>query len=202
MNTERRDPMREIFGLRDSMERLFQESFVRFGGALSSAGLAILPVDLAESEDTYIVTVSLPGVDAADVDVSIEGNLLSIQAETRSETEQEGQRWLMRERRSGSVQRTITLPGAVDADRAEARADNGILTLTLPKAQASRPRRIQIGGSGGRVEAATPVGAAPVTHDHSEGERSARGVDEDTVTDQSDQSFPASDPPSWTPERT
>jgi len=196
--------MREILGLRDSMERLFQESYMRFGGVLSSAGLGIVAVDLAETEDAYIVKAVLPGVEAADVDVSVQGNLLSIQAETRAEAEQQGQRWLMRERRAGMVQRTLTLPGAVDADRAQASAENGILTLTLPKAQSSKPRRIQVGGaasgSGAAEDGAATASATP--HDHSEGEKSARGVDEDMVTDQSDQSFPASDPPSWTPERT
>jgi len=196
--------MRELLGLRDSMERLFQESYARFGGVLSSAGLGILAVDLAETDDAYIVKAALPGVAAADVDVSVQGNLLSIQAETRAETEQEGQRWLMRERRGGMVQRTVTLPSAVDAERAEASAENGILTLTLPKAQSSRPRRIQVGGAAsGRGAASEEGAAAPApTQDHSEGEKSARGMDEDMVTDQSDQSFPASDPPSWTPERT
>jgi len=196
--------MRDLLGLRDSMERLFQESYMRFGGALSSAGLGIVAVDLAETEDAYIVKAVLPGVEAADADVSVQGNLVSIQAETRSEPDQEGQRWLMRERRAGMVQRTVTLPGAVDADRAEASAVNGILTLTLPKAQTSRPRRIQVGAAASGSGAAGDGGSAapPPTQDHSEGEKSARGVDEDMVTDQSDQSFPASDPPSWTPERT
>jgi HSP20 family protein len=143
MSIQRWDPMREIVTLREAMNNLLEESFVRprAGMAAMTGGM---PLDLRESDDAYIVETVLPGAKAENVEISVLGDTLRISAEVRDEGEREGEKWLIRERRFGRFERAITLPSNVKADEASADFDNGVLTVTLPKAEAARPRSIQV----------------------------------------------------------
>ena len=147
MSIERWDPFRETLSLRDAMDRLLQESVIwpsPWAGD-QSLGMAL---DLEESEDEFTVRAALPGFRPEDVDVSLQGDTLSILARRQGEEERKGRSYLIRERRAGAVTRTITLPQPVDADKVRAQYEHGELVLTLPKAEGSRPRRIPIGGGG------------------------------------------------------
>lgn len=201
MTEERWDPFREVLSLRESVERLFQESFVRFGGTLASAGLTYVPLDISESSDAYNVHASLPGARPEDVEVTVHGNVLTIRGESRAEEEQAGQSWVVRERRAGTVQRSIMLPTPVDPEGATARYEHGVLVLTLPKAARAPKRQIQVNAAAdtdGVQDSRTAGAHSSPTQDSPASDADSSG---DKVADQSDQSFPASDPPSWTPER-
>jgi HSP20 family protein len=118
-----------------------------------------LPVDVRETADGFVITASIPGVRPENVEISILGDTLRISGEQKEEIERregEGEqgRWLIRERRSGAFQRTISLPSQVKADAAVADFRDGILTIALPKADAAKPRTIPVrAGNGGQSQA-------------------------------------------------
>jgi HSP20 family protein len=103
-----------------------------------------LPVDVAEEDDKLIVRASLPGIDPDDLHVTIEDNVLTIRAETKGEEEREEGRYLVRERRSGSLHRSLLLPETVDGDKAEPTYENGVLTITLPKAETKKAKELKV----------------------------------------------------------
>ncbi len=147
MTIDRWDPFREMLTLRDAMDRLFQESYTRLGRG-PGMGAGSLPIDLAEEEDRYVLRASLPGVRPEDVHITVQGNTVTIRAESQAEQERKGQNWLVRERQSGVFQRTLSLPTDINANEAEANFEHGELVLTLPKAESVRPRRIQVASGG------------------------------------------------------
>ena len=150
-NMRRWTPMRPSVWERDvfdEMDRMFEEPFFgRRGDGQQNWGL---PLDVSEREDCYVVRASIPGIDPDEIDISISDNVLTIRGEMKHEADQQSERYVLRERRMGSFTRSVSFPMAVDADRAEATCDYGVLTLHLPKAEAARPRRIGIGGRSGR----------------------------------------------------
>jgi HSP20 family protein len=144
MATERWDPFRDMISLRDAMNTLLQESFVRPGAG--ATGVGTLPLDVSENENEFVIRASLPGVKPEDVQVTVHGDVLMIRAEAKAEEEKAGDTWHLRERRFGTVQRSVALSAPVDSDRADARFEHGVLTLALPKAEQARPKQIRIGG--------------------------------------------------------
>jgi len=144
-NLVRWDPFRDTVSLRDAMDRLFEESFVRPRSWLApSEGVATLALDVHESNDDVTVRASIPGVKPEDIDISITGDTLTIKGETHEEKETEEGNYHMRERRYGAFQRSTSLPTLVNADKAQAEFENGVLTLTLPKVEAVKPKSIKI----------------------------------------------------------
>ncbi len=141
------DPFRDMVSLRDAMSRLLEESFVSPLGTHMlrreiGEGLAM---DLYETDNDLVVESSLPGVKPEEVNISVVGTTLTIKAETKQdEAKEEKGKYLCRERRYGLFQRSVTLPVEVDANKAEAVFDNGVLKLTLPKAETQKPRKITI----------------------------------------------------------
>lgn len=150
MTTERWDPLREMVSLRDAFNTLLQESFVRPGSLnpeSGTGGARVLPLDISETADAFVVRASLPGVAPEEVQVTIHGDTLTIQGESKEERREDDETWHLRERRHGTFRRTVTLSVPVDADRASAEHDHGVLRLTLPKAESARPRQIKVGRS-------------------------------------------------------
>jgi HSP20 family protein len=153
---QRWDPWNEMLSLREAMNNLLEESFVRPRGGATQAGGVGLAVDVREDADTFTVKASVPGVDPADVDITVLGDTVRIHGERRSETEREGgegQRWLVRERSVGTFDRAIALPTAVDPEGANAEFKDGVLTITLPKAETAKPRSIPVRGAGSQPQA-------------------------------------------------
>jgi HSP20 family protein len=146
MTIERWDPFREAVSLRDAVNSLFQESFVRPSNGGGTGGFATLPLDVSENENEFVVKGSLPGVKPEDVQITVHGDTLTIQGERESAEEKKGERWHLRERRFGSFQRSISLATPLDSDKAQAQFENGVLTLTLPKSESAKPRQIKVGG--------------------------------------------------------
>jgi HSP20 family protein len=159
MSVERWDPFRESVSLRDAMNALLQESFIRPGNFLAQNGAAAVPLDVAETENEFVVKASLPGLRPEDVQITVHGDTVMIRGESKAEEEKTGQHWHLRERRCGAFQRSVTLSTPIDADKAGAHYEHGVLTLTLPKADEARPRQIRVGGQGqGQAQAAQPSG--------------------------------------------
>lgn len=142
-NVVRWDPIREMLQLRRSMDRIMDESLMN-GSNWDEPMRWALPVDVIENNDAYLVKASLPGVNPDDINITYDNHVLTLNTEVQAEEEKKEERYLLRERRYGSFTRSITLPNQVDAGKIEASYNDGVLTLTLPKAEEVKPRRIQI----------------------------------------------------------
>ncbi|MHA7598386.1 Hsp20/alpha crystallin family protein [Alicycliphilus sp. T452] len=104
-----------------------------------------IKIDVKEDDAAYTVQAEVPGVPKEDINVSIDGNVVSLRAEVRQHDEKkDGEKVLRSERYFGSVARSFQLPVDVDAAQAKARYDNGVLTLTLPKKQGNKTQRLAI----------------------------------------------------------
>jgi HSP20 family protein len=148
MSTERWNPFQEAISLREAMNALLQDSFVRPGsGAPVQGGQLPLPLDVCETEHEFVVKSPIAGVKPDDVQITVHGDTLSIRAEIKAEEDKKGEHWHLRERRFGIFQRSIALTTPVDSEKAQAQFENGVLTLRLPKAESAKPRQIKIGGS-------------------------------------------------------
>ena len=144
-NLTRIDPLADMISLRGAMDRLFDESVVNpFGWRILNGEALIAPVDVHQTNDEIIITASLPGIKPEDVDIAITGQNLSIRGEVRADEKVERDRYLYRERRTGTFSRTLQLPVRVQAEKAEATFENGLLRLTIPKAEDVKPRQIQV----------------------------------------------------------
>jgi HSP20 family protein len=145
--------------LREAMARLFEESLVsprrREWLAPAEGGPAL---DVYETEDAVVVKSNVAGVKPDDVDISISGNTLSISGQIKVEEVTEGD-YIRRERRYGGFSRSVALPEDVNADEAEAEFEDGILTLTIPKATEAKPKVIKVKG---KEEVEHAQGRAPI----------------------------------------
>lgn len=145
MSLARWDPFREALSLREAMDRLFEESFVRpaRGWLSSELGLTV-PVDMYETDDNVLISAAVPGLKPEDVDISITGNTLTMKGEFRSKEEGKRGSVHFQERRYGKFQRSIALPTGVDTDAAEAEFEDGVLKVTLPKTEKAKPKQIPV----------------------------------------------------------
>lgn len=135
----------ELVSLRQAMDRLFEDSFVRprtwMGNGSDGFGL---PLDVTNGADELIVEAALPGVEPDDVEITVEDGTLSIRADSHSERSTGEGETLVQEIRRGSVSRVIALPTGLEPDKAKATFQNGLLTLRIPRAEAVKPRQIHI----------------------------------------------------------
>jgi HSP20 family protein len=147
-NLVRWDPFTD---LRGAMDRLFDEGFSRPWRFIAPNAQyeATFPIEVSETEGEVEVKASLPGVRPEDVDISVANDVLTIKAEHREETEDTKREFYRREIHYGAYHRALTLPMSVDADKAEAHYENGVLHLRLPKAESLRPRQIKVTSNGG-----------------------------------------------------
>lgn len=139
----RPSPFSELLTLRQAMDRLFDDTVFRPFTPLGES-LGRLALDVRGTPDALIVEASLPGYRPEDVDITVENNTLTIRAEQDSDKRDETGDWLVREISRGSVMRTVTLPTGLEADKAEATFEHGVLTLRIPKAEQVKPRQIRI----------------------------------------------------------
>ena len=146
-NLVRWEPYRDLVSLREAMDRLVEDSFVRPSlGWPVPAGPGTLAVDVYETDDDVVVKSAIPGVKPEDIDISLTGDTLTIKGETKFEEEVKEENYVRREMRYGSFARTVTVPVSVVADKADAEFEDGVLTLTLPKAEETKPKTIKIKG--------------------------------------------------------
>ncbi|HET9417463.1 MAG TPA: Hsp20/alpha crystallin family protein [Candidatus Limnocylindria bacterium] len=150
-NITRYDPLGEMVSLRSAMDRLFEDSFVSplTWRTIGGGGDSITPpLDVHETADELVVTASLPGMKADDVEITMTGQTLTLRGEFKSDDEIKKDQYLYRERRFGSFSRTLQLPVRVQGDQAQASFADGVLTLTIPKAEEVKPRQIRINANG------------------------------------------------------
>ncbi len=143
MSIMRWEPFSDLMTLRDAVNRLFEESFVRPSRVLCSAPAAV-PMDVYQQDSNVIVKASVPGVKPEDIDVSVTGNTLTIKGEVKEEKEIKEENVIRRERCVGAFSRSMTLPSPVDTNKAKATFENGVLTLSLPMAEEAKPKEIKI----------------------------------------------------------
>ncbi len=143
MSITRWEPFSELMTLRDAVNRLFEESFVRPSRVLCTTPAAV-PVDMYQQDSNVIVKASVPGVKPEDIDVSVTGNTLTIKGEIKEEKEVKEENVIRRERCVGAFSRSMTLPTPVDTSKAQATFENGVLTLSLPVAEEAKPKEIKI----------------------------------------------------------
>jgi len=134
----------QLFGLRDELDRLFESSFDDLASGSRLLNTWNPAVDLYEDKDNVIVKAEVPGLKKEDINISLHNGVLSISGERKSEEKVEGAETHRSERFVGRFQRTVTLPSEVKGDQVKAHYTDGILTVTLPKAEEAKPRQIQV----------------------------------------------------------
>jgi HSP20 family protein len=139
MSVMRFDPFRDFDRLAEQM----------FGGGSRSSGPRSFPMDAYRRGDRFLVHLDLPGVDPDSIELTCEQNVLTVRAERRFDSE-EGDELIVSERPQGVFSRQLFVSDALDTGAIEANYDAGVLTLELPVAEQAKPRRIEIGRSGGR----------------------------------------------------
>lgn len=139
MSISRWEPFKEMMTLRQAMDRLFEDSFVRtYRGAEGT----YLPLDIYTTNDAVIIRAAVPGVAPDDVEVTVEGSTVTIRGETKA-PQVEGN-FLLQERRYGPFARSIDLAIPVQPDKADAKFENGVLVLSIPKAEEVKPKIIKV----------------------------------------------------------
>lgn len=128
------------------INRMLNDIFADFDGALQNGNTAswVPAVDVLEQADAIRIMAELPGVKPENVKISVEGNVLSMEGTKQQATEEQTERVHRYERTYGSFVRTFTLPATVDTAHIKAASDNGVLTITLPKAEQAKPRQIAV----------------------------------------------------------
>lgn len=141
-----------------TMNRLFNNLFDTPTGAAAASRRWVPAMDLAETQDAYVLRADLPGLAPEDVSIELESRVLSISGERKAEELSEGEGYRRVERASGAFRRTLTLPAGVDAEAITAAFDDGVLTVTVPKPVAAKPHRVAIAVEG---QASAPAVEAP-----------------------------------------
>jgi HSP20 family protein len=120
-------------------------------------------LDISERKDAYLVTVELPGVEAEDLEITMEDGLLTIQGERQFTSESTEQQFHRIERRYGAFRRSITLPAQVQAEQIQASFDNGVLQIVVPKMEEAKPKRIQVRPGRAEILAASSAAGTEAT---------------------------------------
>ncbi|MFN2145797.1 MAG: Hsp20/alpha crystallin family protein [Anaerolineales bacterium] len=141
-NITKWEPFRDLTTMRKDMDRLFDEFFTM--PSVSQQGWSAPMVDMYQTENEIVVKATLPGLEPEDIDIQITGDLLTMRGETKQEDIDENAKYHLREHRYQSFSRSLTLPAAVLADKTKAEMKNGVLTLTLPKAEEAKPKVITV----------------------------------------------------------
>ena len=141
-NLIRWEPAREMMILREAMDRLLDDAFTRplpLNRAWSAPA-----IDMYQTEDNVVFKAAFPGLKADDVKISITRDLLTLKGEFKQVEESKEKAWNIHEQRWGAFERSLTLPTEVKADKAKAEFENGVLVVTLPKAEEVKPKTVTV----------------------------------------------------------
>jgi len=149
------DPFRDLEVFRREVDKLIDSVFGTARRRTAEGDEAVQfdwepDVDIYEDEDKFVVSLDVPGMDEKDIEVKVEDDTLYIRGERKLEHEEKKKNYHRIERCYGSFMRAFELPGNVDAGKAEAKLDKGVLTITLPKKEEAKPKAIDIKVSGGK----------------------------------------------------
>ena len=137
-----RSPFNELARLRQQMDNLFNRVP---DGDMPSLHAGVFPsINLTEDKDHYYIRAELPGISAEELDIQATGNNLSISGERKIEAEKDNVRYHRKEREAGKFSRAISLPGDIDPDGVSGSLTNGILKVSVPKAEKAKPKQISI----------------------------------------------------------
>lgn len=140
----RGQPANELVSLREAMDRLFEDSWVGARGWNFPGAWVEPTLDVYETADQVTVKAAIPGVKPEDVEITVTANMLSLSGESKEETETKDKNYLRRETRMGAFSRMIELPAGLQTDKADAKFENGILTISFPKAEEIKPKTIKV----------------------------------------------------------
>jgi len=145
MAIERWQPFSELMSLRQAMDRLFEDSFVRPSRGLAALGEVAAPaLNVYQTPTEVVLKAALSGLKPEDVSIDITGETLTIKGESKAEQEIKKEDYLYQERRYGAFSRSVVLPSGLKTDKAEATMEDGILTLTIPKVEEVKPKKISV----------------------------------------------------------
>jgi HSP20 family protein len=137
------ESLRDLMTLREAMDHLFEQSVVAPRTLANGRRSArAVPIDLYPTQDAYILQANVPGASPNEVEITLDGNTLTIRGETKPPAGAQG--YLVQERRFGPFERTLQFDLPIQSDKVEASFNNGVLTLTLPKAESAKPKKIQV----------------------------------------------------------
>jgi HSP20 family protein len=148
------DPLRDMDSLQSDVNRLF-DRFFQSGTGNGNGGAVrrwIPPMDLVESESDLVLRADLPGMSEKDVEIEVKDGVLTVSGERRSESEEKGEGFHRVERAFGRFSRSLSLPDGVDAERIAAKFKDGVLEVTIPKPEETKPTRVAIAAESGDVE--------------------------------------------------
>jgi HSP20 family protein len=163
------DPFQDLRDAQEEMAQMTQMSqmlarALGLQGQQQGSGTATAwapALDISERKDAYLVTVELSGVEADDLEITLEDGLLTIQGERHFAHDSSEQQFHRVERRYGAFRRSITLPAQVQAEQIEASFDNGVLQILVPKMEEATPKRIQIRPGRAEIPAASSEDTTP-----------------------------------------
>ncbi|MBN1287195.1 MAG: Hsp20/alpha crystallin family protein [Anaerolineae bacterium] len=136
------NPIRDLIQMREAMDRLFEQQ-MQPTGRERAVPYYRLPVDAYSTEEAVVIEAPMAGANPEEVDITIDGDSLTIRAEVKPGAT-EGRNYLISERGYGMLERSLTLNVPVEMDKIEATFKNGVLTLTLPKAESVRPHKVEV----------------------------------------------------------
>lgn len=140
-NIVRWNPTREISSFWNAFDRMLEDSYLQPVEHARSWGLAL---DVVENGDAYVLQASIPGINPDEIEVTLEKNVLTLSGETSADETVNAEDYRLRERRFGSFSRSIRFPVDVNADKIKADYQHGVLTLTVPKAETVKPKKIAV----------------------------------------------------------
>ena len=147
MHVMRWNPFNDMSVIQNQMNRLFESTLRGWPADTDGTSSWVPPADIYETANELVVATDLPGIDPKKIDVQVENNIITIRGERRLEQKLEKENFHRVERTYGAFARTFTLSTAVESDKIRANYKDGVLTISLPKAEHARPKSIQIAAS-------------------------------------------------------
>ena len=138
------NPFRELRAMQEQMNRLLDLAWNREPGEELREGVWQPPVDVYEDEEVVVIKAELPGIDQKDIEIKIENNTLTLRGERKHDQEIQKENFHRVERFYGTFQRSFSLPQTVDQEKVKAACDKGVLTITLPKKEETKPKQITV----------------------------------------------------------